>query len=230
MKRSKIELKDGAVIHREDGFHLMRVHEGFGALVLPVVLYSIQLHDDSDPELIIQSIDPASLSSEIFEGRATIIRRDVATLILARATEPVAGVRRTDLATDPTSVVGPFHENERRTAAEVELQRIVSAEATAAKSVRQRRRQTLAIAIDGVRRTCARRPDELLAIGDRATCPPPCAPGSAMMSGGGNGSGTVGGAGPTPTLPPTRLATQRRARRDRRNAGGWHPVPKDGDA
>ncbi len=231
MKSKKIELEDGAVIHREDGFHLMRVREGLGAPVLPVVLYGIPLHDGYDVELIVQSIDPASLSSEIFEGRATIIPRGVAALILARATKPVAGVRKTDLATDTTSVVGPFHENVRRSAAEIELQRIVSAEAMAAESIRRHGIEASeASAADGVGRACVLRPDERLAMGDRATRPPRRALGSAVMSGVGVGGGTTGGAGPTPTLARARFATQRRVGRDRRDAGGWHPVPKGGDA
>ena len=69
MKFNKIDLNDGDVILREEGFHLMRVHEDFAL----AILYDIPLHDDPEPETIVQSMDQAALRSEISAGRTFII-------------------------------------------------------------------------------------------------------------------------------------------------------------
>ena len=217
MKFNKIDLNDGDVILREEGFHLMRVHEDFAL----AILYDIPLHDDPEPETIVQSMDQAALRSEISAGRTFTIPGGLVGLMAAGVTGTYRGVQAAATAALAASKDEDRRPADRLTAAEIALRKIVSAEIAAMGPARCDRVQAAESgAADGVRRQYDSRAAESVVVGGRSVI----ASRHVTVGGTADGPGTQGGAGPTPNMPTAHPSTRRPGGRDRRDAGQWRPL------
>lgn len=217
MKFNKIDLNDGDVILREEGFHLMRVHEDFAL----AILYDIPLYDDPEPETIVQSMDQAALRSEILAGRTFIIPGGLVGLMAAGVTRTYPVVQAAATAALAASKGEDRRPADRLTAAEIALREIVSAETAAMGPARCDRGQAAESgAAAGVRRQYDSRAAESVVVGGRSVI----ASRHVTVGGIADGPRSQGGAAPTPNMPTTLPSTRRPGGRDRRDAGQWRPL------